>query len=91
MRKPENSEAPEAAPSENALPGDNQGTPVASRRQALKKMGLYAAVAPAMVVLLNGEGNAQGWNGKGNGNSNGPNCDNPGGHLGFNRNGHSAC
>ncbi|MFM1813383.1 MAG: hypothetical protein RLZ98_78 [Pseudomonadota bacterium] len=65
-----------------------------SRREALKSLAYAASVAPAMVVLLNGSADAQGWNGKGNGPGNGnggPNCDNPGLHLGFNRNGHSAC
>ncbi len=53
--------------------------PDASRRQLLKRMGLAAAVAPAMVVLLEGEGHAT------------PACDNPAWQLGLKRKGHSGC
>ena len=53
--------------------------PDASRRQLLKRMGLAAAVAPAMVVLLEGESKAA------------PACDNPAWNLGLKRNGHSGC
>ena len=53
--------------------------PDASRRQLLKRMGLAAAVAPAMVVLLEGESRAT------------PACDNPAWNLGLKRKGHSGC
>ena len=53
--------------------------PDASRRQLLKRMGLAAAVAPAMVVLLEGESKAT------------PACDNPAWELGLKRKGHSGC
>lgn len=53
--------------------------PDASRRQLLKRMSLAAAVAPAMVVLLEGESRAT------------PACDNPAWNLGLKRKGHSGC
>jgi len=71
------------------------------RRAALKKIGAYSAyVAPAMLVLMTPDSEAEarhrrgGGRGRGRGrgrHGRGPNCDNPGLHLGFNRNGHSAC
>lgn len=51
-----------------------------TRRQSLQAVARYAAfVAPAMTVLVQGSAEAA------------PNCDNPGLHLGVNRNGHSGC
>ena len=69
---------------------NDQDKTVTTRRQALKNLAYAASVAPGMLVLLSGSSDAA-PGGQGNGNSSGPNCDNPGGHIGFNRNGHSAC
>lgn len=57
---------------------DEPGTD-GSRRELIRSMGLAAAVAPAMVVLLRGESKAT------------PVCDNPAWQLGLNRAGHSGC
>lgn len=56
-----------------------EAAPDNARRQLIKKLGLAAAVAPAMVVLLEGESKAT------------PACDNPAWDLGLKRAGHSGC
>lgn len=64
-------------------PGDAEGgsgrSPDGSRRALIKNLGLAAAVAPAMVVLLEGESRAT------------PACDNPAWQHGLSRKGHSGC
>lgn len=74
----EQNRKPEAVASASVEPAADTG-PEASRRQLLKRMGLAAAVAPAMVVLLEGESKAT------------PACDNPAWDLGLKRKGHSGC
>ncbi len=49
------------------------------RREALRRLGYAAALAPAMVVLLKGQAQAM------------PSCDNPAWQLGLQRAGHSGC
>lgn len=57
----------------------SEGTADESRRALLRHVGMAAAVAPAMVVLLHGKSSAT------------PQCDNPAWQLGLKRAGHSGC
>ena len=49
------------------------------RRKAMRQIGYAAAVAPAMLVLMNGRSEAV------------PSCDNPAWQNGVSRRGHSGC
>ena len=84
MSDPHKSDVP--ASGDEAIASETAGPGVADpgRRDAMKRLGLYAAsVAPAMLVVVNGRAEAQtrtGWE-----------CSSPGNKYGLRRRGHSGC
>lgn len=77
--------------------GKDRGATDHGRRRSLKQIGgLAASVAPAMVVLLHGDGagahhDSRPSAGRGNGNGSGGHCGGPRWNYGGVGNGHSGC